>query len=277
LAANSPQSGLTGVLLKIQKYAQGRPNGIKPGKLKSGIKAVRNVDKEQIWSHCHWLADNGYGTLVDGIYRAVTKVDHQLTVAPACVSASLTVDQKLTTRSTAESTTYQEPSLIVGKVDQLTTSNHSFLDTELNPSKLDDSLIGKVNLINASHSEAETSEELAIDPVDSLVDQKLTKVNQGNLTEEAICASSERAAPLTQQRNDFVPFLTEPNAPLETEVAQPQETAAALKVGNWVHWNNCPTYCEQFAPFEIISLDGDYAKLDLINKPVPLAQLRLAK
>jgi hypothetical protein len=166
---------------------------------------------------------------------------------------------------------------MVGKVDQLTRSNHSFLDTELNTRELDDSLIEKVNLINASHSEAETSEELAIDPVDSLVDQKLTKVNQGNLTEEAICASSERAAPLTQQRNDFVPFLTEPNAPLETEVAQPQETAAALKVGNWVHWNNCPTYCEQFAPFEIISLDGDYAKLDLINKPVPLAQLRLAK
>jgi len=152
LAANSPQSGLTGVLLKIQKYAQGRPNGIKPGKLKSGIKAVRKLDNEKIWSHCHWLADNGYGTLVDGIYRTATKVDHQLTVAPKGVPASLTVDQKLTMRSTAESTIYQEPSLMVGKVDQLTRSNHSFLDTELNTRELDDSLIEKVNLINASHS-----------------------------------------------------------------------------------------------------------------------------
>jgi hypothetical protein len=144
---------------------------------------------------------------------------------------------------------------MVGKVDQLTTSNHSFWDTELNTRELDDSLIGTVNWSNANHSEAETSEESAIDPVD----QKLTKVNQGNLTEEAIAPSS-----------------TKPNAPLEAEVAQPKETAEALKVGDRVHWNNCPTYCEQFAPFEITSIDGDYAKLDLINKPVPLAQLRRA-
>jgi hypothetical protein len=148
---------------------------------------------------------------------------------------------------------------MVGRVDQLITSNHSFLDTELNTRELDDSLIGKVNSINASHSEAETSEESAIDPVDQLVDQQLTKVNQGNLTEEAI-----------------TPSPTEPNASLEAEVTQPKETAEALKVGDRVHWNNCPTYCEQFAPFEITRIDGDYAKLDLINKPMPLAQLRQA-
>jgi hypothetical protein len=264
------------VLLKIQKYAQGRPNGIKPSKLKSGIKAVRKLDKEEIWSHCHWLTDNGYGTLVDGIYRAVTKVDHQLTVAPKGVSASLMVDQQLTIRSTAESTIYQEPSLMVGKVDQLTTSNQSFGDIELNTRELDDSLIRKVNSINASHSEAETTEESAIDSVDQLVDQQLTKVNQGNLTEETICEA--------QQRFAIAPSPTEPNASLEAEVAQPKETAEALKVGvkrsysvgDRVHWTNCPTYCEQFAPFEITSIDGDYAKLDLINKPVPLAELRRA-
>jgi hypothetical protein len=256
LAANSPQSGLAGVLLKIQKYAQGRPNGIKPGKLKSSIKAVRKLDKEEIWSHCHWLTDNGYGTLVDGIYRAVTKVDYQLTVAPKGVPASLTVDQKLTTRSTTQATIYQEPSLIVGRVDQLITSNQSFLDTELNTRELDDSLIGKVNSINASHSEAETAEESAIDTVD----QQLTKVNQGNLTEEAIAPSPTKLNPC-----------------LEAEVAQPEETPEVLKIGDRVHWNNCPTYCEQLAPFEITSLDGNYAKLDLINKPVSLAQLRLAK
>jgi hypothetical protein len=267
LAANSPQSGLTGVLLKIQKYTQGRPNGIKPGKLKSGIKAVRKLDKEKIWLHCHWLADNGYGTLVDGIYRAVTKVDHQLTVTPKGVSASLTVDQKLTARSTAQATIYQEPSLMVGKVDQLTTSNHSFGDTELNTRELNDSLIGKVNSSNANHTEAETSEESAVDSVDRLVDQELIKVSQGNLTEDAIA-----------------PSPTEPNASLKAEVAQPKEIAEATKVGvkrsysvgDRVHWTNCPTYCEQFAPFEITSIDGDYAKLDLINKPVPLAELRRA-
>jgi hypothetical protein len=267
LAANSPQSGLTGVLLKIQKYAQGHPNGIKPGKLKSGIKAVRKLDKEKIWLHCHWLADNGYGTLVDGIYRAATKVGHQLTVAPKGVPASLTVDQKLTSWSTTESTIYQEPSLIVGKVDQLIASNHSFWDTELNTRELDDSLIGTVNWSNASHSEAETLEKSAVDSVDQLVDQELTKVSQGNLTEETIA-----------------PSPSEPNTSLEAEVAQPKETSEASEigvkrsysVGDPVYWTNCPTYCEQFAPFEITSIDGNYAKLDLINKPVPLAELRRA-
>jgi hypothetical protein len=228
---------------------------------------VRKLDKEKIWLHCHWLADNGYGTLVDGIYRAVTKVDHQLTVTPKGVSASLTVDQKLTARSTAQATIYQEPSLMVGKVDQLTTSNHSFGDTELNTRELNDSLIGKVNSSNANHTEAETSEESAVDSVDRLVDQELIKVSQGNLTEDAIA-----------------PSPTEPNASLKAEVAQPKEIAEATKVGvkrsysvgDRVHWTNCPTYCEQFAPFEITSIDGDYAKLDLINKPVPLAELRRA-
>jgi len=129
--------------------------------------------------------------------------------------------------------------------------------------------IRKVNSINASHSEAETTEESAIDSVDQLVDQ-------GNLTEEAICEA--------QQRFAIAPSPTESNASLEAEVAQPKETAEALKVGvkrsysvgDRVHWTNCPTYCEQFAPFEITSIDGDYAKLDLINKPVPLAELRRA-
>jgi hypothetical protein len=48
----------------------------------------------------------------------------------------------------------------------------------------------------------------------------------------------------------------------------------ALKVGDKVWWDECPAHCQQFAPFEIMSLDGDYAKLDLINKPVLVAELR---
>jgi hypothetical protein len=77
-------------------------------------------------------------------------------------------------------------------------------------------------------------------------------------------------------RNALAPSSTEPNASLETEVAQPKETAEVLKVGDRVDWVNCPTSCEQLASFEITSIEGDYAKLDLINKPVPLAQLRRA-
>jgi hypothetical protein len=49
-----------------------------------------------------------------------------------------------------------------------------------------------------------------------------------------------------------------------------------FRVGGRVFWENCPSYCEELAPFEITAIDGDYAKLDLINKPVPLAELTLA-
>jgi hypothetical protein len=49
-----------------------------------------------------------------------------------------------------------------------------------------------------------------------------------------------------------------------------------FRVGDRVFWENCPSCCEELAPFEITAIDGDYAKLDLINKPVPLAELKLA-
>jgi hypothetical protein len=53
----------------------------------------------------------------------------------------------------------------------------------------------------------------------------------------------------------------------------PKAEGEQLKVGDHVHWSNCPIHCERFAPFEIMSLDGDYAKLDLFEKPVRLAEL----
>ena len=46
-----------------------------------------------------------------------------------------------------------------------------------------------------------------------------------------------------------------------------------LKIGDRVYWSGCPAHCEQFAPFEITTIDGDYAKLDLFEKPVLLTEL----
>jgi hypothetical protein len=59
---------------------------------------------------------------------------------------------------------------------------------------------------------------------------------------------------------------------LNTEPSSPTQ----FRVGDRVFWDNCPCNCEELAPFEITAIDGDYAKLDLINKPVPLAELTLA-
>ncbi len=66
--------------------------------------------------------------------------------------------------------------------------------------------------------------------------------------------------------------------PTPPEVAEPPATETEaevdrIKVGTRVHWSNCPAHCEQFAPFEIMSIDGDYAKLDLFEKPVLLTEL----
>jgi hypothetical protein len=69
--------------------------------------------------------------------------------------------------------------------------------------------------------------------------------------------------------------IDSPNPP-ETAELPATETCAEvdrLKVGDRVIWDNCPSHCEQFAPFEITAIDGDYAHLDLFSKPVLLAEL----
>jgi hypothetical protein len=49
---------------------------------------------------------------------------------------------------------------------------------------------------------------------------------------------------------------------------------ASFNVGDRVNWSECPGHCEQFAPFEITAINGDYAKLDIVEKPVKLVELR---
>jgi hypothetical protein len=66
-----------------------------------------------------------------------------------------------------------------------------------------------------------------------------------------------------------------PNPPEAAELPTTETCAEVdrLKVGDRVIWDNCPSHCEQFAPFEITAIDGDYAHLDLFSKPVLLAEL----
>ena len=46
-----------------------------------------------------------------------------------------------------------------------------------------------------------------------------------------------------------------------------------FKVGDRVYWSNCPGHCEEWAPFEIMWIDGEYAKLDLFPTLVPMSEL----
>jgi hypothetical protein len=52
------------------------------------------------------------------------------------------------------------------------------------------------------------------------------------------------------------------------------EGSLAIGIGDRVIWENCPACCEDLSPFEIMSIDGQYAKLDLFEKPVLLKDLR---
>jgi hypothetical protein len=78
-----------------------------------------------------------------------------------------------------------------------------------------------------------------------------------------------------------LPEAAESTATVESQVLQTGaevdrtkvDSKRSFSVGDRVNWSNCPAHCEKFAPFEITSLDGDYAKLDLFSKPVPLAEL----
>jgi hypothetical protein len=80
-----------------------------------------------------------------------------------------------------------------------------------------------------------------------------------------------------------LPEAAESTATVESQVLQTGvevdrtkvDSKRSFSVGDRVNWSNCPAHCEKFAPFEITSLDGDYAKLDLFSKPVPLAELSI--
>jgi hypothetical protein len=54
------------------------------------------------------------------------------------------------------------------------------------------------------------------------------------------------------------------------------QATEVFKVGAYVHWTECPAHCENFAPFEITAIEGQYAKLDLFAHLVPLSELCLA-
>jgi hypothetical protein len=60
-------------------------------------------------------------------------------------------------------------------------------------------------------------------------------------------------------------------------VAQDTALKAGVKrsysVGDRVHWTNCPVCCGKFGPFEIMWIEGEYAKLDLFPDLVPLKEL----
>jgi hypothetical protein len=93
---------------------------------------------------------------------------------------------------------------------------------------------------------------------------ELSHTHSDELTYEELAQSEEDDELLTEEKDE----------PAELTVEAVQLPAdEALKVGDRVNWSNCPAHCENLAPFEIMEVHGDYAKLDLFSKRVPLAEL----
>jgi hypothetical protein len=200
MATNSPQSGLTGVLLKIQKYAQGKPNGIKVYKLKSAIKALRNKTQDELLSHCTWLSEHGYGVLKDNTYF-VDLVDQLLPTGSTQSTPDLTVisaisNDELLTNCCPEVNTInlnhsRDSSNFVDFVDQVDPSPNEIFVTQLNNHEVDQNPIETVNTVNTVNKLGETHTESNVD----LNQQWVNKGQQGQQAEEVIAPAPNN--PLT--------------------------------------------------------------------------------
>lgn len=103
--------------------------------------------------------------------------------------------------------------------------------------------------------------------------QTLTTTEKNLITNSITNRSqTKKTKTVTQSPAKNTATGTQSPDPADLVVAETQ----ALEVGDMVFWSECPAHCSSFAPFEIVSIDGDYAKLDLFAKLVLLTQLSRA-
>jgi len=172
------------------------------------------------------------------------------------------------------------------------TLTDSLTDTQLTPQT-------DVNAISGSNQELEgisakltnTDSQgcvcpLSVETVTGEADTQKVAQSEPTLAEEETitdlagileACDSREALQEIRQTSGFTPVLlnqackrlsAEKHAQIKTWVEQ-----SPLRIGDRVNWSNCPAHCEQFAPFEIMEIRGAYAKLDLFEQLVPLAEL----
>jgi hypothetical protein len=289
MATNSPQSGLTGVLLKIQKYTQGKPNGVKIYKLKSAIKALRNTPQEILLSHCIWLSEHGYGSLKDNTYF-VDRVDQLLPSGSTRSTPDSTVvvvnsSNNLLTNCCPEVNTVNTSnsgscSDFVDFVDQIDPLVSEILVTELNnpPSvelcnEKSQDYIEVVNTVNTVNNSGEMPTESGVDPEQQLVN-KGQQSQQADSADNAIakrcCEAQIAPMPLEQTNSTSADESSEAIA--ESGETELDKLKANFQVGDRVFVATKP-HTSAMGPYCIERIEGDSAKLDLFSKLVPLDEL----
>lgn len=248
LLTYSPQAGLTGILKQIQDYARKKPDGVKPGKLSAGIKAIRKkieakqLTVEDLYHHCQHLANEGYGTFVDGVYQAVdrqlTDVDRRSTstkspeTTESRHSGKLADDRQLTgvdQRSTAENKPHQSiGAKNTTPVDQLTVPGFES-SQKTRAAKTSTSSGQLVNSVNQrSTNGAKNPTESAVDPVDRAVNQQSTS-SQPQLKPGALVTPVESIEPPTPPATTGTPAqLNEDEEKLVSQLVQAARKALWL-------------------------------------------------
>lgn len=175
MATNSPQSGLTGILLKIYQYLKDK-DAITISKLKAGIRSLRKTDTAEIQAHCKWLADNGYVIVNGKKVQVIEKID---TVDK--------VDKKLTGVSTAVTPNIQGLRAKVDKVDKVDAPETPPQNIGDSSSKMNNPPLEPVNFVKASTEGTETSTSGEVYAVDKKVDTPVKSVNfSENVPQDAI-------------------------------------------------------------------------------------------
>lgn len=128
------------------------------------------------------------------------------------------------------------------------------------------SMSGIVEVLDTIVPSELRTEEYEIVYVEELADDPWSEESEELVEPSGAIATSDSPA-------TTVTTESQTTDPPEPTIKAPPE----IKVGDSVYWDNCPGYLEQFAPFEVMELTSDAnAHKDLIEKPVPLTQLRKA-
>jgi hypothetical protein len=137
--------------------------------------------------------------------------------------------------------------------------------------------------------EVKTLINIPNDPTDVVDDSESPTIKEGGYVPQASPTLPQEAQTVEESsisgfgNNLGNPSPTLPQVPQDCDssaqscvtVAAPKlgDTITELRVGDRVIWGECPGHCASFAPFEITAIEGDYAKLDLFSKLVPLSEL----
>lgn len=255
---NSDDSELAPTVVKLINFSKLLQSAGKEGwvKAKDFVNTITRKHRPKVDAARAWMREAvalGFGC-IRGIGRSL-----EFCWRPEKVDEVDKVDEKVDKSSTAGTTTQQVFQEKVDKVDDKAMDNLIMSEVEVFvlPQHNDNGYVDSETELEEDNNLSTSSTFLCNDHISrvSTVDESSTF----RLPEDKSSTFSASDASI--------------------ELKQPppmEEESLTIVVGDFVYWSGCPAHCESFSPFEVMAVEGDYAKLDLFPKSVPLAELRKA-